>query len=510
MPFRVYALAAGSETRQLMFVIPAAIGTFLFVNVICAAVALTVGFAAGVWFFGMRRAALEKSAKPQPTPNKEAERQTERAAMASGRLVDLAKSMATDVSDHAAKVNEIAADFRSADRTTAGAADAAINSALDRILAANADLQRRLEVAEKQIEVQAEEIRSHETEARTDSLTGLSNRRAFDDEMRRRVSEFERKKIPFTLVMLDIDHFKKFNDTHGHQVGDEVLRTVARVLKQQSRDMDLPCRYGGEEFAVILPSTEIDGACIVAERIREAIEASVTACDGKTLKVTSSLGLAEVLINDNPTRVIKRADEALYKSKEAGRNCGHWNDGDTCYPLTELPTDHAPPEAKSIAVKPQPAPENRQINRTTFIHVLKRRVAESHRFGIPLSVMHLKIEEYDSICRLYGNAIGRHALDAASTALERALREADMLAPLDGGEFLLMLPNYTLGEVGQLARRLKLQLAHCTVPEIDREMHLHFRHSIAELKPGETAQELLARARSGAPGRSTGEAPVCA
>ena len=483
-----------------MFVMPAAIGTFLLVNVICAAVALSAGFIAGVWFFGVRKAAAAKIAKPTPKSNSDAQRTNERNAMASGRLVDLAKSMATDVSDHAAKVNAITADLRAVDRNgSSTTASPAFNAALDQITAANNALQQRLALAEKQIEAQAAEIRSHETEARTDSLTGLANRRAFDDEMRRRIAEWERKQVPFTLLLLDIDHFKKFNDTHGHLVGDEVLRQVAKVLKAQSRDMDLPCRYGGEEFAVILPATKVDGACILAERIRKAIEDSVTKCDGKTLKVTTSLGVAEVVINDNPGRVIKRSDEGLYKSKEAGRNCGHWHDGDACHPITEPPAPTAPP----IVVAPPtpiaaPTSDGRKTTRATFIHILKRRVTESHRFGLPLSIMHLKIEEFDAVSRLYGQAIGRHALNAAATALERTLREVDVLAQLENGEFLIMLPNNTLGEVGQLAKRWKLLLSNCTIPQIDRELHLHFRHSIAELKPAETAQELLARTRRGA------------
>ena len=147
---------------------------------------------------------------------------------------------------------------------------------MDQMLAANTELQQRLEQAEKQLAAQAAEIKAHESEARTDSLTGLSNRRAFDDELKRRLSEWQRKGTPCTLVLLDIDFFKKFNDTHGHQVGDEVLRQVAKVLAAQSREMDVPCRYGGEEFAVILPATDALKACIVAERIRAAVEASTT------------------------------------------------------------------------------------------------------------------------------------------------------------------------------------------------------------------------------------------
>src|SRR4029079_7658133 len=156
----------------------------------------------------------------------------------------------------------------------------------------------------------AAEIKPHESEARTDSLTGLSNRRAFDDELKRRLNEFQRKQTPCTLVMLDIDFFKKFNDTHGHQVGDEVLRQVAKVLRVTSREMDVPCRYGGEEFGVILPCTDASKACRVGARIRAAREAYATVCDGKSLKVTCSLGLACFSGDDNAARLIRRADDA--------------------------------------------------------------------------------------------------------------------------------------------------------------------------------------------------------
>src|SRR4029079_9463224 len=124
------------------------------------------------------------------------------------------------------------------DRDSAGA-NAAVFTAMDQMLAANTELQQRLEQAEKQLAAQAQEIKAHESEARTDSLTSLSNRRAFDDELKRRLSEWQRKGTPCTLVLLDIDHFKKFNDTHGHQVGDEVLRQVAKVLIAQCREMDM-------------------------------------------------------------------------------------------------------------------------------------------------------------------------------------------------------------------------------------------------------------------------------
>src|SRR6478609_1775788 len=328
-------MAMGLLGSSTMFLLPAAIGTFLVVNLVCACVALGIGFAAGVWFFGakmVKPATPPPAKKPPAKPAVDPKRAAERAAMAVSRVADLAQNVATDVGDHAAKMKAISADLAGIDRDSEGA-HAAVFVAMDQMIAANTELQQRLELAEKQLAAQAVEIKAHESEARTDSLTGLSNRRAFDDELKRRLNEWQRKQTPCTLVLMDIDFFKKFNDTHGHQVGDEVLRQVAKVLTAQSREMDLPCRYGGEEFGVILPGTDAVNACRVAERIRAAIEASVTVCEGKTLKVTCSLGVASFTANDNVAGLIRRADDSLYVSKKAGRNCGHWNTGTKHVPI---------------------------------------------------------------------------------------------------------------------------------------------------------------------------------
>jgi diguanylate cyclase len=495
-------------------ILPAAIGAFLVVNLLCAFIALGVGFAAGVWFFGakMAKPVDRRQAKPPVSkPNEESKRAAERASMAASRVADLAKNVASDVVDHTAKMKAISEDLAGIDRQSTEA-NGAVFSALDQMIAANNQLQERLAEAEKQLATQAAEIKAHESEARTDSLTGLSNRRAFDDELKRRLSEWERKRIPCTLVLLDIDFFKKFNDTHGHQVGDEVLRQVAKVLKAQSRESDLPCRYGGEEFGVILPTTDAASARVVAERIRTAVEESVTQYEDKKLKVTCSIGMSQFESGDDVGRLIRRADEALYASKKAGRNCGHWQNAGKCVPL------NAPLEEQAEASADAPADAGpadvRTTSGTTFIQMLKRRVTESHRFGVPLSIMLLKVEEYDVVCQKYGSGFARQMVDIAEPALNKALRPMDVLAKLENGEFVVMLPGLTEKEASIVGKKMRNSAANCVLPLVDRELSLRFQEVIAQLKPNEMAQELYARARQAAnpptPVRRTAAEPEAA
>jgi len=121
-------------------------------------------------------------------------------------------------------------------------------------------------------------------------------------------------------MMIDIDFFKKVNDTYGHASGDEVLRTAASVIKAQLRESDIPARYGGEEFAVLLPYTHIEEAVIVGERLRKAVEETPIFIDKKNINVTISMGLAEFGQEENGEELFKRADSALYEAKESGRN----------------------------------------------------------------------------------------------------------------------------------------------------------------------------------------------
>lgn len=150
----------------------------------------------------------------------------------------------------------------------------------------------------------------------TDGLTGLKNHRAFQESLNSLVQMAERHKQPLSLIMLDIDHFKEFNDRFGHPAGDELLRQVAEVLRQSARAYDVAARYGGEEFALLLPNTALDQAVQVAERLRSQI----SAIQNPHAPVSASLGVASYRFGTAPATLLYEADAALYRAKRNGRN----------------------------------------------------------------------------------------------------------------------------------------------------------------------------------------------
>ena len=157
--------------------------------------------------------------------------------------------------------------------------------------------------------------------ATTDGLTGLYNHRVFQQKLTEELKRSERHETPLSLLLTDIDFFKKVNDTYGHPVGDLVLKGVSKVLLHEIRDIDIAARYGGEEFVVILPGTDSAGAKNSAERLRKAIMAETFSSDGRTLKVTTSIGIATVPADARTKEeLIEKTDQALYHAKHNGRN----------------------------------------------------------------------------------------------------------------------------------------------------------------------------------------------
>ncbi len=169
--------------------------------------------------------------------------------------------------------------------------------------------------------------------ATLDALTGLNNRRQFETRLNQEVATAKRQQRPLCAIMMDIDFFKKFNDTYGHTAGDLVLKSVSDCIKKSIREYDIASRYGGEEFVILLPTTDINDAYNVAERLRQKVEATkvdIPREDGTiehSLSVTISLGVYQYKDTDTPQDLYQNADKGLYASKEAGRNRVTINDG---------------------------------------------------------------------------------------------------------------------------------------------------------------------------------------
>jgi diguanylate cyclase len=207
---------------------------------------------------------------------------------------------------------------------------AAIAAMVQRLAGATQAMEVRTKALEGELQRSSDQVTDLKTqldtvrkESRQDTLTGLANRKAFDLELAAAIAESRDSATALTLLMCDIDHFKRFNDTWGHQTGDQVLRLVAGCLSENVKGRDTAARYGGEEFVVILRQTTLDGATKLADQIRGKVENKklVKRSTGDILgTITISVGVAEWHPGDAPDALVQRADCALYRAKNTGRN----------------------------------------------------------------------------------------------------------------------------------------------------------------------------------------------
>ncbi len=203
-------------------------------------------------------------------------------------------------------------------------------------------LEEQLEKSSDKIKGLESNLENARIESRTDALTNIGNRKYFDEKLSELIGVINTEQNGFSLIISDIDHFKKFNDTFGHQIGDQVLKIVAHVLKNATSSIGLPYRYGGEEFVILVPNSKLEEATTLAQTIRQVI--STKSIKNKNTgqdfgKITMSFGIAQFRNSDSPASIIHRADEAMYLAKDNGRN------------RVQLETDLSKDESSNMAMQ---------------------------------------------------------------------------------------------------------------------------------------------------------------
>jgi len=281
---------------------------FLMTGLLFGTTLLAAGMALGFWM-------ARRTANDTPSPQTKSSLDPHEFLTMIRTIADSTNTIATDISKYQARMHELV----ELSRNFTGKDAEAFKPILDQILAANSHLQERLDAAEEKLEQQHSQLASYLTEARTDGLTKLPNRRAFDQGLDELYSKHQRSGQDVSLVLIDVDHFKKINDTYGHTVGDVALKRVAEHLAAFAKDCHLVARYGGEEFGILVAGS-IDQAMKIAEAIRTAIAADQVEAEGHSIRLTISAGAAQLSPSERIGDLVRRSDQALYRAKQEGRN----------------------------------------------------------------------------------------------------------------------------------------------------------------------------------------------
>jgi diguanylate cyclase len=453
-----------------------------------------------------------------------------RLADALARVQQLAGNVSSGAVTHRREVEAVQQNLSRASQGDAGELQQAMAAGLAQILHSNERLHEQLNDVETKLEEQSRQIETQLAEARIDSLTGAANRRAFDEEVARRLAEWRRRHVPMSLLMIDVDHFKKINDRHGHPVGDFVLRELARVLQHTMREMDFTARYGGEEFAIVLPGTTLRDARRAAQRALQAVSAHTFEHNGEELKVTISVGLAEVMPSDNAETLVRRADEALYLSKAAGRNCGHFHSGtdflalesprliDTVAALRTDPLATMEPPPPSTVAESHDAPKSNGAAKSStstrpgsdaesgrdpltnlpgaqaFSAELRRRVQRARSEHRPLTLLLVDIDRLAEINRRDGRPAGDAVICRLAKVLTETARAGDYAARYHEGQFALALDGIDRDAAVQTAEAIRRTMQTSTVEIDDLSIEATISCGIATAEPGDRSVSLVMRA----------------
>ena len=279
-------------------------------------VQLCLGVGVGLW--------IGRSGRTRTT---DVNADAEQARQLAQRLSLVTGSLSYNVSAHRNRIDQLHGQLAAVPTDETSPLTDLVVGVVREMVRSTQQLQQQLSTADAELQRQSEEIEAQISRAMTDELTGLWNRRAFDEQLELHLTNWRDHRIPFSLVLIDLDRFKQINDTFGHVAGDQILAAAAAALRAALRRPDIVARFGGEEFAAILPFTPLATATNAVHKALQSVAGTVVPYENDVLHVTASGGLASIVPGEDGESLIRRADAALYAAKDAGRDRGYLHDG---------------------------------------------------------------------------------------------------------------------------------------------------------------------------------------
>jgi diguanylate cyclase (GGDEF)-like protein len=462
------------------------------ISIIVLMVDLILGIAIGWWIHEANAARVEAFNAKQ-------------AVDALRRLHDLTCEVSGRVGQHLTRIDSVSQELIALRASCSGPKDRAVVDAVSRIVEINEELTGQLTEAKLRLREQAETIEAQAAVAMADIVTGLPNRRGFDDELRRCVAQWQQQETPLSVVLIDVDNLRELQEKHGQAAADDILRGVAQVLNETMRAMDYIARYAEDQFAVMLPGTHLDEAKQAAERIRVAVEARDFRIAETPVRITVSEGVTEAFPGDDAVSLFERTCAALEASREAGRNCGFLHDGSKCeaIPVTSSPGGRGlslsaddmqalARQLQGLPVDPNTDQLTGLLNRRSFFEGLRHRISEHNLTGSALCLVLVDLDHLKQLNRTHGQLVGDVVLRTVTQIIRTATRaHLDLAARYEEAKIAIVLMHTELEDAIATAERIRRAIAACKLRAEGAEVNVTVSAGIAALPQGGDSVALL-------------------
>ena len=420
------------------------------------------------------------------------------------RLHDLTCEVSGRVGQHLSRIDSVSQELISLRASCKGPKDRAVVDAVSRIVEINEELTGQLTEAKLQLQEQSEMIEAQAAVAMADVVTGLPNRRGFDDELRRLIAQWQQQETPLSVVLIDVDNLGELQAKHGQEAADDILRGVAQVLNETMRAMDYIARSAEDQFAVMFPGTHLDVAKQAAERVRAAVEARDFRIAETPVKITVSEGVTEAFPGDDAQSLVERTCTALEASREAGRNCAHLHDGSKCeaIPITNAPgrglslnaddMQALARQLQGLPVDPNTDQLTGLLNRRSFFEGLRHRISEHNLAGAGLCLVLVDLDHLKQLNRTHGQLVGDVVLRTVTQIIRTATRaHLDLAARYEEAKLAVVLMHTELDDAIATAERIRRAIAACKLRAEGAEVNVTVSTGIAALPQGGDSVALL-------------------